>query len=629
MSTHDEPPGEPLIDATRPLGVQAKRTVVPPEAAASSTASLDPLAASRSDPAAALADMTMPVKMMRSGAPPVVQVVAPKPVQPAVQAASAPSAAETSKGDWGAGKPLSGRYVMIDKLGEGGMGTVYLAEDLLLRRKVAVKTLWEDELYEEADIERFRKEVAVAHSVSHPNVARTYDLGEAGGVHYITMEYLRGTTLMGRIKESGKLPSKEVREIAVPLCRGLYAAHKAGVVHRDLKPANVMLIPGERKVSVMDFGIAAMVADKRDGSTQATRRADLRQIKSWDVTSAGLGTPVYMAPEQWDQTTGDARTDIYALGVILYVALTGQAPFHADSAEEIGNLHRTAPVPDVAKIVPDVDKDLAALIRHCLAKKPDDRPQSMHEILERLERPDRLRQFATQLAMGTLGAAAALFLVGFALYQLVASALIQEVRPSLRRLATVAAMQLTASDLDQIRVAADMRSPAYRNVASIVARIKEENPDVMAFYVMRPGARQGDYTYVFDVESADNDANKNGLIEPSEEGNPPGRAYDGRAYPMMAAALATGRPQADNNFAPDAGNPMNVVLSGYAPVPLGKKDAGYFVGVDASSEPLQKLRWALLLALSVAQLAIMATLGVLLSPSRRFAKSLESATTAV
>ncbi len=616
MGAHDEPTPDSAadapIDATRPLGHAPRRTeIAPPQPGVAQEAPVN-------------LDMTMPVKMARPA--PSAPVPALQPQQPAAPAptVAAQTPSQVSKIAWSSGRPLSGRYVMIDKLGEGGMGTVYLAEDLLLRRKVAVKTLWDDELYEEADIERFRKEVAVAHSVSHPNVARTYDLGEANGVHFITMEYLRGTTLMGKIKESGKLTSAEVREIAIPLCRGLLSAHKAGVVHRDLKPANVRLTGGERKVAVMDFGIAAMVADKRDGATQATRRADLRHIKSWDVTSAGLGTPVYMAPEQWDQTTGDARTDVYALGVILYVALTGEAPYHADTADEIGNLHKSAPVPDVLKLVPTADKDLAALIKHCMAKRPEDRPQTMQEVLERLERPERIKQYAAQLALGTLGAAAALFLVGFALYQLVAGALIQELRPSMRRLATIAAMQLNHADLDQIRVADDMRSPAYRNVAATVARIKEANPEVTQFYVMRQGSRPGEYVYVFDIESADHDDNGNGFIEPGEEGNPPGRPYDGRAYPAMASALATGNPHADDNFAPDAGNQFSVVLSGYAPVPLGKKDAGYFAGVDASSAPLRRLMWGLFIALTAAQAIIMATLGVLLAPGRRFQKSLES-----
>lgn len=618
MSGQDEG-GDSQADATRPFGNQARRTAEPPPAEAAQPPELGPTLPSQGKNHA-VADMTMPVKMARS-VPTAGPLPAVKPSQPALTGASAPSPSHATKIEWSAGKPLSGRYVMVEKLGEGGMGTVYLAEDLLLRRKVAVKTLWDDELFEPADVERFRKEVAVAHSVNHANIARTYDLGAAGGVHFITMEYLKGDTLMGRIKDSGKLGCKEVREIAVPLCRGLHAAHQAGVVHRDLKPANIMLVPGDRKVAVMDFGIAAMVADKRESGTQ-TRKADLKAVKSWDVTSAGLGTPVYMAPEQWDQTTGDARTDIYAFGVILYVALTGEAPYHADSAEEIGQLHRTATVPDVAKKVPDVDKDLAALISHCMAKRPEDRPQTMEEVLERLERPARRRAYAVQLAVGTLGSALALFAVGFALYSLVASSLIQELRPSLKRLATVAAMQIHASDLDQIRAPADMRSPAYRSVQATMARIKDDNPEIKSFYIFRPGAKAGDYIYVFDIDSEDHDDDKNGKIDPGEEGNPPGRAYDGRAYPMMATALATGKPQADDDFAPDAGNPLSVVLSGYGPIPLGKKDAPYFVGVDASSEPLSDLKLQLLVALCVAQAIIVATLAVLLSPSRRFQMSL-------
>lgn len=548
--------------------------------------------------------------------------VAPAAAEPAAFApASAPAGADptplqVTRIEWNTGKPLSGRYRMIKKLGEGGMGTVYLAEDLLLRRKIALKTLWDDDLFEPADIERFCREVAVAHSVSHLNVARTYDLGEAGGVHFITMEWLKGETLMGRIKDGPRMTCKEVREIAIPLCRGLLAAHQASVVHRDLKPANVMLVPGDRKVAVMDFGIAATFNDKHDNQT-LTKRSELRMSKGFDVTSAGLGTPVYMAPEQWDQATGDQRTDIYALGVILYVALTAQAPYHADTAEEIGNLHRTAPVPDVTKAADNVDPDLAALVKHCLAKRPTDRPQSMQEVLERLERPARLKQYVAQLSLGTVGAALTLALVGMALYQLVAHSLIAEVRPSMRRLATLGAQVLSEADLDQIKTAADVKSPAYRRIAAAVARVKDENPETTMFYVMRATATPSHYAYVYDE---DHDANGNGKIEVdnAEDAKPPGYAFDGRPFPMMAAALATGKPQTDDSFAPDPDANFRVALSGYAPVPLGKKDARYFIGVDATSEPLNRLMLTLAVALSIALGAVVATLAVLLSPTRRF-----------
>jgi serine/threonine-protein kinase len=287
----------------------------------------------------------------------------PRPTAP-TETMTTSSTAAVSRLAWLEGKPLSGRYPMRSKLGEGGMGTVYLADDLLLGRVVAVKALFDEDQFADEDLARFRKEVAAAHAVHHPNVARTYDLGASGGVQYLTMEHLPGETLMSRIRK-GKVPSDELIEIAVPLCEGLRAAHKAGVVHRDLKPANVMLVGGERKVAIRDFGIARTMAEATgEDLTQSRKSPSGHYIAStpWDVTSAGLGTPAYMAPERWNEQHGDPRTDIDALGVILYVALTGKAPYAATTADEMGEMHKSVPIPDVRQEVKEVPAHLARLI---------------------------------------------------------------------------------------------------------------------------------------------------------------------------------------------------------------------------------------------------------------------------
>ncbi len=537
------------------------------------------------------------------------------PAKPAVQH-------HVSRLEWTAGKPLSGRYRMIDKLGEGGMGTVYLADDLLLRRKVAVKALWDEDLFEPDDIERFRKEVALAHAVSHPAIARTYDLGEMGGVHYITMEYLRGQTLMQRIKDGPVMSSKEVRELAVALCRGLRAAHKAGVVHRDLKPANIMLTGDDRKVSIMDFGIAASFHDLRDGITSAhTRRPDGKVPANWDVTSAGLGTPVYMAPEQWNQNTGDPRTDIYALGVILYVCLTGEAPYSAETTDEMAEMHKSAPVPDVAKVAKDVDPDLAKLIRDCLAKAPDARPRDMDEVLERLERTARRKAYALQLSLGIAASAIGMFVIGFALYQLVASALLRELKPSLRRLAVITADALDPADLDAVVTPADVGKPAWQRIRSKISKIQTANPDGTYFYVLRPVAGTTNWPYVYDL---DRDLNDNGKIEPESEesAEPPGTLFDTTRFPRASQVWLSGTPNTDDNFAQDK---FHVVMSGYAPVPSGRTKAPYVVGVDVTSGALEALLMRLWLILGAGQVAAMVVLAVLLAPSRRFRRALARA----
>lgn len=523
--------------------------------------------------------------------------------------------------EWTAGKPLSGRYVMVDKLGEGGMGTVYLVEDLLLRRRVALKTLFAEDAFEPADIERFRKEVALAHSINHPNVARTYDLGEEGGVHFLSMEHLRGETLMGRIRRGPVLTSKEVREVAVPLCRGLAAAHRSGVVHRDLKPANVMLVPDSRKAVIMDFGIARSMGETMGEEVTLSRPRVGATV--WDVTSAGLGTPAYMAPEQWDSASGDQRTDIYALGVILFVCLTGQAPYAADTPTELGDRHRQSPVPDVHALATGVDRDLAALIRKCLAKRPEDRPQSVDELLELLERGERRRRFALQLSTVLLSSAAVLGLLGWSVYAVAEQAVLQEMRPALSRLAELVAHDIDPADMDRVRTPADIDTAPFRRVHAIMERYHRENPEIRYFYTMRPGASRGLYHYVVDEQPRDRDLNGDGQIRNTatffEEGTPPGEFYDGRDMPAMAATVDTGRPHTDQDFARDG---LEITLSGYAAVPIGEKPARYFVAVDVTNDQLSRLRLALTGLLGLAELGLCVAFSFLLAPGRQHRRAL-------
>jgi hypothetical protein len=439
-------------------------------------------------------------------------------------------------------------------------------------------------------------------------------------VHFITMEYLRGRTLMARIKE-GPLSSAEVMDLVVPLCEGLQAAHKAGVVHRDLKPANIMLTPDARKVSIMDFGIAASVKDGVDAPS-VTRRPDGRLRTDWEVTSAGLGTPVYMAPEQWEQRTGDQRTDIYALGVILYACLTGQAPYFSEDIDQLGQMHRSAPVPDVTRLVKGCDPLLARLIQRCLAKRPEDRPQSMDEVLVMLQGPQLRRAWLGQVLVASALSAAALFLIGFALYQLVASALIAELRPSMRRLAELTAAHLDVADLDQIHTPKDVATPAFQRVHKAIAAIHARNPEARYFYVMRPGGAANRWTYVYDLHYEDRDLNGNGRIDhdTDEQGDPPGASFDATAFPALAEVERTGQPSADKAFLEDD---WRMVLSGYSPLPARTPHAPYLIGVDATSEPLNRLRLGLMVVLGGSQVVLMAALAWLLSPGRRLKRALQ------
>jgi serine/threonine protein kinase len=518
--------------------------------------------------------------------------------------------------DWSSGRPLNGRYKLISKLGEGGMGAVWLCEDLLLRRKVALKTLFADraELAEE-DLERFRREVAIAHAINHPNVARTYDLGEAAGVHYLTMEHLEGETLVARIKRSDPLSSTEVRAIAVNICQGLRAAHKAGVVHRDLKPANIMLVPDARVAVIMDFGIAAAVDDDEPNPEELV---EVSANAPWEVTSAGRGTPTYMAPEQWDGQRGDARTDLYALGVILYVSLTKKVPFKAATNQELADLHRSSPAPNLETLVPGVDRDLAKLVAACLAKRPEQRPQSVGDVLERLDRGQRRKQAIAQVAGATTILAILLSLVGVGLWTIAHSAVIREMRPAQARLAEAIANQIAADDLDRIGASKSITSPEFLRVHRLLERYHQRDPEIKSLYVMKPATAAGHFTFVVDLYPKDVDRDGNGVIEDEEKGSLPGDDYAGEASGQIVEGSKAAIPMADTDFTRDS---WGLSLSGYAPVLRDGKTTGYFVGADEGNSHLEHFQIRLLVILLVTWLALSVTFAVL---RQRFAAAKSS-----
>jgi serine/threonine-protein kinase len=194
------------------------------------------------------------------------------------------------------GAMLAGRYRIVSLLGRGGMGDVYRAEDLKLGQPVALKFLPKDVVHRADRLTRLQNEVRVARQVSHPNVCRVYDIGEADGQHFLSMEYVDGEDLASLLRRIGRLPPDKALELARQLCAGLAAAHDRGVLHRDLKPANV-LIDGRGRVRIADFGLAGLADERHDPHVLA-------------------GTPAYMAPEQFTGHETSTRTDIYALGLV-------------------------------------------------------------------------------------------------------------------------------------------------------------------------------------------------------------------------------------------------------------------------------------------------------------------------
>jgi serine/threonine protein kinase/tetratricopeptide (TPR) repeat protein len=266
-----------------------------------------------------------------------------------------------------AGKVLGGRYEILQKLGEGGMGAVYKARDHEVDRLVALKVIRPELAANPEILQRFKQELVLARQITHKNVVRIYDLGEAEGVKFITMEYVDGEDLKTILRRSGKLPSAEAVSIMQQVCRALDACHSEGVIHRDLKPSNIMR-DKSGKVLVMDFGLAHNTAG--GGLTQ---------------TGVVLGTLEYMSPEQAQGMELGPTADIYSAGLIFYELLTGKAAYEAQSV--MASLmkrtqERAIAASTVEKTVP---RPLSAIVSRCIEPKAADRYQSVAELLADLE----------------------------------------------------------------------------------------------------------------------------------------------------------------------------------------------------------------------------------------------------
>ena len=255
------------------------------------------------------------------------------------------------------------------------MGEVYRAEDLSLGQSVALKFLPDYVVVDAGRLARFRTEVSVARQVSHPNVCRVYDIGEADGHVFLSMEYVDGEDLASLLRRIGRLAPDKAAEMARQLCAGLAAAHDKGVLHRDLKPANVM-IDGRGHVRLADFGLAGGA----------------------EVETPGLaGTPAYMAPEQFAGQAASVKSDIYALGLVLYEMFTGKAAFSGSTANDLARQHREATPTSLTQVVSEIDPVVDRVIQRCLAKDPSDRPVSALAVSAALPGGDPL---AAALAAG-------------------------------------------------------------------------------------------------------------------------------------------------------------------------------------------------------------------------------------
>ena len=265
------------------------------------------------------------------------------------------------------GERLAQRYEIQTVLGRGGMGTVYRARDLELEEVVAIKTLRPEFMTDATLLARFKDEIRLARRLSDQNIVRTHDFGEWSGVYYLTMEYVEGITVRELIDTRGRLGVSSTLAIAAQLAHSLAVAHEHGVIHRDIKPQN-LLLDAAGVLKVMDFGVARLAE------------------RTTSVTEAGLvlGTPAYMPPEQLMAEQVDARSDLYAAGVVLYECLTGQAPFQAATVMSLVAKLLTQEAAPPESLNSEVPPALSALVLRLLAKKPEDRVQTAAELVQQL-----------------------------------------------------------------------------------------------------------------------------------------------------------------------------------------------------------------------------------------------------
>ncbi len=280
-------------------------------------------------------------------------------------------------GRFAPGQIVADRYRVVALAGRGGMGEVYRAEDLKLSQIVAIKFLPASLSHDAQALARFHSEVRIARQVSHPNVCRVFDIGDADGVPFLTMEYVDGEDLASLVRRIGRLSSDKAIEIARQVCAGLSAAHERGVIHRDLKPANLML-DGAGKIRITDFGLAAIAA-------------------ALDGTDIKAGTPAYMAPEQLEGKEVTVKSDLYSLGLVLYEILTGRRAFNATTLPELIKQRESSVPTNPSALVRDLDPLVERVILRCLERDPAQRPASALQVAAALPGGDPL---AAALAAG-------------------------------------------------------------------------------------------------------------------------------------------------------------------------------------------------------------------------------------
>ncbi len=279
------------------------------------------------------------------------------------------------------GKTLDDRYQIKSLVGSGGMSRVYLADDLVMHRELAIKMLREDISQDEAAVRRFIHESKAVSMLSHPNIVSVYDVSVTSDVKYIVLEYAEGITLKEYLNEHGPLSAEETIHIAVQILSGLQHAHSRGIIHRDIKPQNIIISP-DHSIKITDFGIAK-----------------IPNSETISMADKAIGSVHYISPEQASGLKVDFRSDLYSLGIILYEMITNRVPFEAENAVAVACMQISSLAVPPSKIVPDISKGLEQIVMKAINKRPADRFENASQMLTCLTRlettPDAVFDFVT------------------------------------------------------------------------------------------------------------------------------------------------------------------------------------------------------------------------------------------
>jgi len=295
------------------------------------------------------------------------------------------------------GEPvLEGKYQLLSRIGQGGMGVVYRARHAYLKTLLAVKIILPDLVGNDPElVTRFRQEALAAAAIRHPNVVQVTDYGVAQGtMPFLVMEFVEGEDLHDFLEHEKKLEPVKAYELISAICKGIGAAHKQGIVHRDMKPLNIMLLKGKTDMSeavkILDFGLAKIKSGELLGSFIQAQTTGL------------MGSPFYMAPEQWSDDELDGRSDIYSIGVMLFQMLAGDVPFKGSSIPSIMKKHLTDAPPSFADMGVSIDPQLEKVVRHALEKERDDRTATVEDFIEEMEMALGISSSGTTLTSSTI-----------------------------------------------------------------------------------------------------------------------------------------------------------------------------------------------------------------------------------